>query len=333
MKTINSIEINSELNLSANLRLNNRVVIPAMASGTATEFGYVTDRTIAHYKALSQAQVGLIIVEYSYISPTGRSESNQLGIYSNEQIEGLAKLVTVIEASGAQAAIQLTHAGGKSETRFTGGELLGPSTVSVPVKDKMLEIPKEMSLNDIQNLKFDFVQAAIRAEKSGFKIIELHSAHGYGLNQWLSPITNKRMDRYGGTLENRCRLLFEIVAEIKQQRPNLLISVRLPGQDFYPDGLTTQECILIAQQLQVRGVSLINVSSGIGGWRRPESRAGEGYLIDEARDIQKSIDLPVIGVGGIKTKQYINMALAKGWISLAAVGRAILEDPEKWNRT
>src|SRR6185437_14332312 len=114
---------------------------------------------------------------------------------------------------------------------------------------------------------------------AGFDLVELHSAHGYGLNQWLSGITNRRQDEYGGSQKNRNRLLIEIVTAIRAQFPNLLLSVRIPGQDFIEGGLTPEEGVDLSMQLESAGVSLINVSSGIGGWRRPGGRHGEGYLV------------------------------------------------------
>ncbi|HWU42795.1 MAG TPA: hypothetical protein VN132_05125, partial [Bdellovibrio sp.] len=224
--------------------------------------------------------------------------------------------------------IQLTHAGGKTERDMTGGFLMAPSAVSVPVKDRQLEIPEAMSDGDISLWKNSFVAAAERAHKAGFDLVELHAAHGYGLNQWLSPITNCRTDKFGGSLENRARLLLEIITEIHKAFPDLLLAVRMPGQDFIEGGFTSEEAIQLAQMLEKAKVNILDVSSGIGGWRRPQARIGEGYLVSEAANIQSSVNIPVIGVGGIQTGDYIDESLRAGLFSLAAVGRAILEAPE-----
>lgn len=320
----------SPLALKNNQRLRNRIVLPPMASGTATEEGYATPKTLSHYQRLTESHVGLLIVEYTYVHPTGRSEKHQLGITSDAHIEGLRKISGIIRHSGALAGIQLTHCGGKSNKHLTGGLLLGPSQIAVPVRDQQLETPEAMTPKDIELWKSSFVSAANRAYQAGFDLIELHAAHGYGLNQWLSPITNQRTDKYGGNLENRALLLVEIAQEIRRILPKILLSVRIPGQDFLEGGSTIQDAQWLACKLEKIGVDIINVSSGIGGWRRPRERIGEGYLTDESTEINKMVKIPVIGVGGIQSTSYINASLKSNRFSLAAVGRAILADPKKW---
>jgi NADPH2 dehydrogenase len=307
--------------------LTNRIVVPAMASETADEHGWVTEKTVSHYSRLSESQAGLIFVEYSFVNLSGRSERHQLGIDQDAQIEGLARVAAGIKNSGALAGIQLTHAGGKTEAQFSGGLLQSPSGVIVPVKDKLLEKPAQMSLSDIRDWKEWFSKAADRAVKANFDVIELHAAHGYGLNQWLSPITNRRSDLYRGP-----RLLLEIAQEIRSRHPQILLTVRIPGQDFLEGGLTVADSINIAQELQSIGVDIINVSSGIGGWRRPLTRSGEGYLVEEAARIQQALTVPVIGVGGIESGDYIDELLKHKKVSLTAVGRAILKDPGAWGQ-
>jgi len=305
----------------------NRIVLPPMASETATELGFVTDETLAHYKRLASAHAGIMIVEYSFVHASGRSEPNQLGIAEDAQIKGLTHLAELIHESDALAGIQLSHGGGKSSLELTGRQLMAPSKIAVPVKDRILEVPQEMDLDQILLWKKSFADAAARAALAGFDLVELHSAHGYGLNQWLSPLTNHRTDGYGGILRNRARLLLETVAAIQATVPNLLISVRMPGQDFLEGGLVLSEMVELAKHLEEAGVSILHVSSGIGGWRRPQDRTGEGYLVAEASEIQRATSLPVIGVGGIKSARFIDAGLKERRFSLAAVGRAILEDP------
>lgn len=322
----------SSLTLNNGKILSNRVVIPPMASETADTMGFVTAKAIAHYSRLGEAKAGLIFVEYSFIDISGKSEPNQLGANHDDQIKGLSILSETINKSGALAGIQLTHSGGKTESLFTDGVMQSPSGIVVPVKDKELEKPSEMNLNDIQDWKRWFVEAASRAVEANFDLVELHAAHGYGLNQWLSPITNKRTDDYGGSIIKNSRLLLEIIREIRIIHPDLLLSVRMPGQDFIDGGLTLNDSIFIAQLLEEAGVNIINISSGIGGWKRPRTRHGEGYLVEEAALIQAQVKVPVIGVGGIESGEYIDKLLQNKKISLAAVGRAILKDPREWGK-
>jgi NADPH2 dehydrogenase len=319
------------LHLRSGKTARNRVVVPAMASGTADERGFATPVTATHYGRLAESGAGIVMVEYSFVSREGRSEANQLGADRDEQVPGLMRVAEAIGARGALSFLQLTHAGGKSERALTGGRLLTPSGVRVPAKDRELEDPGEpASFEEIESLRRSFADAVGRAERAGFDGVELHSAHGYGLNQWLSGVTNRRQDEYGGSLEGRMRFLLELVTAIRAAAPSLLVSVRIPGQDWIEGGLSLGEMKRVARELERAGADLINVSSGLGGWRRPIERRGEGYLVDEATVIQGAVDVPVIGVGGIETGEYIDRALAERWFRLAAVGRAILKDPRSW---
>ena len=320
------------LALSPRLKTKNRVVVPAMASETADAEGYATQATVGRYRRLAEAGAGMVMVEYTYVHRSGRSEPNQLGADKEAHTEGLERVAGVIRAAGSVPGLQLTHAGGKTERRYTDGRIMGPSGIAVPVKDRLLEAPGAMDAADIVLWRDSFVAAAARGVAAGFELIELHAAHGYGLNQWLSPLTNTRTDAYGGTLANRARLLIEIVTAIKTLFPDLVISVRVPGQDHLPGGLTTGESIRMAKLLVAAGAGLINVSSGLGGWRRPGDRSGEGYLVAEAAAFQAQLTVPVIGVGGIETGAFIDASLSKRSFALAAVGRAILADPVEWGR-
>ncbi|MBC7540983.1 MAG: NADH:flavin oxidoreductase [Bacteriovorax sp.] len=328
MKTL--LNKSSSFHFKNDLSAINRIVVPAMASQTATASGYVTEKTLKHYANLSNSGAGIVFVEYTYVHPTGKSEDNQLGIFDDQQISGLSKLSKVISEGGALAGIQLTHAGGKTTREQTGGALMGPSAIAVPVKDQSMEIPTSMNQSEIELWKSSFLSSAKRASLAGFSIIELHSAHGYGLNQWISPLTNQRTDNYGGSFLGRLKLLTEIIELIQVELPEILLSVRIPGRDFLEAGLSQEGTIEIAKYLEKIGVDIINVSSGIGGWRRPADRAGQGYLIPEAKAIQQNIGIPVIGVGGIETGQFIDEIIGNGNISFAAVGRAILNNPELW---
>lgn len=311
----------------SNKSASNRLVLPPMASGLATIEGLVTAAQLQHYKRLTQAKPGILFVEYTFVHESGRSEPNQLGIQSDAHIHGLRKIANTIKESGALAGIQLTHSGGKSSRELTGGEMLGAGNIPVPTINNDLESPRSITIEEIPSFQDWFVQAADRAQKAGFDIIELHAAHGYGLNQWLSPITNNRNDIYGGSLTNRSRMLLEIVQKIKQRLPRLTLAVRMPGQDLLPGGITIGEMQTLAKELVSIGVELLDVSSGLGGWRRPRDRRGEGYLIPEAQAIQSVTEAPVIGVGGIRTMAFIEEQLSENRVSFAAIGRAFLENP------
>lgn len=323
----------SELNFKLGKKVKNRIVVTPMASSTADEEGFVTEETLLHYKRLTASGAGLIFIEFTYVHLSGRSQTNQLGVTSDAHIEGLKKIVKIIHDSGALCALQITHAGGKTQKEFTGGKLLGPSPVCVPVQEGNVEQMTALNLSQIEDLKEAFLTAAGRAQKAGFDFVEFHCAHGYGLNQWLSAITNHRQDQYGGSLKARAKLLTDIVENTKKLYPELLISARVPGQDLLENGLSIKDMVWVLKSLEQKGLDLINVSSGLGGWMRPKDRRGQGYLVYEASEIKKSVELPVIGVGGITDGKYIDQALLDQKFDLAAIGRAILDAPDAWRRT
>ncbi len=311
--------------------LKNRLVVPPMASQTASTDGLATTTTIEHYANLANSGAGLVIVEYSYVMPSGKSEPNQLGAHDDKCIPGLQQIARAIHEKGAKAGFQLTHCGGKSQLDVCP-DLEAPSGITVPAYDRVLPKPQAMTLDDMYAWRDAFVQGAIRAEKAGFDFVELHCAHGYGLNQVLSPVTNKRTDFYGGNLQDRARLMIEIVQTVKKET-KLNIMVRVPGQDLYPDGLSQTDMAEVCRLLVEAGVGIIDVSSGIGGWNRPKDRRGEGYLVSESAYLKKAnLGVPIIGVGGIETHGYIEQALQNQWFDLAAVGRAVLQGPQQFQQ-
>jgi NADPH2 dehydrogenase len=306
--------------------LKNRLVVPPMASQTADEDGYVTKATLDHYDRLTESRAGLVFVEYSYVDRQGRSEPNQLGIDHGDKIDGLTTLAEVIKSRGATAAMQITHAGGKTKKEYSG-RLVGAGNLPVPTIRGDLGAPIPLPLSDVKAFQRSFVEAAKRAFLAGFDMVEIHCAHGYGINQWLSPLTNNRTDAYGGNLENRMRMLLDIVRMIRTEIPDLPLAVRVPGQDFLPGGLSQNDMVAIVRRLEELEISLINVSSGLGGWQRPKERTGQGYLFDEASYIHEHIGVPVIGVGGVTEPTFIDETLGQDRMNLIAVGREILKGP------
>ncbi len=308
----------------------NRVVVPPMASQTADIAGSATDATFSHYRKLAASGAGLVFVEYSFIHSSGRGEEHQLGIDSTDKLLGLAKIAQAVHQQGALAGMQIVHVGGKTTLELSGTQPIGASETPVPVKGWQPSIPRQANREDIKNLIQWYTQAAKIAAKAGFDFVELHAAHGYGLNQWLSPLTNQRQDRYGGTMQARARLLLEVSTAIRQETPDLLLAVRLPAQDHLPGGLKIQDMIWVMEQLEKIGCDLIDVSSGLGGWRRPSDRNGQGYLVGDAAALKKHTTLPVIGVGGIESGGFIDEIILEQRVDFAAVGRALLREPKEW---
>ncbi|MGD9041387.1 MAG: NADH:flavin oxidoreductase, partial [Desulfobacteraceae bacterium] len=181
------------------MEVKNRFVMAPMVTNYAGRDGFVTERLRAYYRARAKGGVGLIIVEAAFVDPSGKGYSNELGIYKDDFIDGLKRLVHEVRRFGTKIAIQIYHSGRQSHGAMTGGRLIAPSPIPCPV---CREAPKEMTKGDINNMIEAYGQAARRAVASGFDAVEMHGAHGYLINQFLSPYSNQRMDEYGGPLEN-----------------------------------------------------------------------------------------------------------------------------------
>lgn len=307
-----------------NLELKNRIVLPAMVIWKSDKSGMVTKSHLDHYKESSGC--GLSIVEAAVVSPEGRLSDKQLGIFNDQQIKGLSGIAEVIHQNGGAAGIQLHHAGGKATTRTTFGET--PLVVSKEAVSQS-KICRELSTDDISRIINDFTKGARRAVEAGFDYIEFHGAHGYLGTQFLSPLLNKRNDKYGGTLENRQRFLLEsfenISAEVKGQA---VVSCRLGVADKKPGGISIEDGIDTACRLEEAGMQILNISCG-NGYPDSVKPTGSSFkgLYHLAEQIKKHVSIPVIGVGGLVTPEQAELALENNMSDLTAVGKAFLADP------
>lgn len=305
-------------------QLKNRIVMPPMATELSTEDGQVTDKLIEHYVKRCK-HLGLLIIEHSYVSIEGKLSPRQLGIYDDKLIEGLSRLVREIHRHMKPVVIQLNHAGGKASSKITGLKPIAPSAIKIPGG---YEEPKEMTLQDIENVLEAFKMAAERAVKAGFDGVEIHGAHGFLLNQFTSPITNKRLDAYGRTMEGRFRFPLEVVEKVKEAIGDKLLLYRLGADDMTPRGLTVKETRILAAKLEEKGVDIIDVSGGLCG-SRPPQLTEQGYFIPLAEKIKEAVKIPVIGVGGIREPEYADEIIRRGKVDLVAIGREMLRNP-KW---
>ena len=306
------------------LYLKNRIVMPPMATGLATTEGEVTEELIKHYVRRAKA-LGLLIVEHSYVERRGKLSPRQLGIFDDSLIPGLTRLTERVHALGTPIAIQINHAGRVTTSEICGAQPVAPSPV--PHSDEH-EIPRALSKKDIEALVEAFCSAARRAVESGFDTVEIHGAHGFLLNQFLSPLSNKRGDEYGGKLEDRMRFPLQIVARVKERIGSFPLLYRLGADDMEPGGLSLDESKVFAQKLAEKGVHAIDVSGGMIG-SRPEALQGTaGYFVPFAEEIKRVVDVPVIGVGGIRTPESANEVIANDRADLVAVGRAMLADAD-----
>ncbi|MEM2106213.1 MAG: NADH:flavin oxidoreductase [Candidatus Bathyarchaeia archaeon] len=306
------------------LHLKNRIVMPPMASDLASESGEVTEALIDHYRRRCRS-VGLVIVEHSYIRLEGKYSVRQLGIYGDHLLDGLSRLVKAIHKLDVPVAIQINHAGRRATSKVCKTQPVAPSPIP---EIESGETPRELTVEDICSIVKDFGSASRRALKAGFDAVEIHGAHGFLLNQFCSPITNRRSDRYGGGLENRMRFPLEVAAEVVGEvGENIPVFYRLGADDMMPGGLTLDDSRKIAKSLVDNGVSVIDVSGGLCG-SRPPNLHGEGYFTRLAESIRQAVNVPVVTTGGIRTARFADEVIMRGVADLVGVGRALLSDPD-----
>ncbi len=290
-----------------------------MQTGKATFEGAVTNKLINFYVRRSSA-LGLPIVEHAYVSPTGKIGPKQLGIYDDKLIGGFEKLAERIHEVGAPVVVQISHAGGVTNKKVIGTEPAGPSARP---KTRMLEI------NEMEAIADDFARAAERAVKAGCDGVELHGAHGYLLNQFFSPLLNKRDDKYGGYLENRMRFPLLVVGKVRERLKGKLLLYRLGSDDLAAQGTHIEDSVVFAKKLEAAGVDIIDVSGGMCGSEPKQLKHVKGYFIPQASEIKKAVSISVIGVGGITDAQFADKLVREEKVDLVAIGRAFWRD-NRW---
>jgi NADPH2 dehydrogenase len=306
------------------LTLKNRIVMAPMCMYSCDqEDGKVNNWHLTHYTSRAVGQVGLIIVEATAVTPQGRISSNDLGIWSDDHIEGLSKVTALVKEHGTAIGIQLAHAGRKA---MIEGEIIAPSAIAFNEK---MKTPKEMTVEEIRETIEAFKTGAERAKKAGFDVIEIHGAHGYLINEFLSPLTNQRTDEYGGSQENRYRFLSEIINAVKSVWDGPLF-VRVSAHDYHEDGLTSEDYISMARWMKDQGVDLIDVSSGAV----VEARIPiyPGYQVRFSEEIKHGADIPTGAVGLITAGRHAEEILQNERADLVFLARELLRDPY-WART
>ena len=300
------------------LTLRNRIVMPPMQTGLATTEGIVTDSLVEHYVRRSKA-LGLLIVEHSYVSPHGKLSQRQLGIHDDGLVSGLSKLSSSVHATGTPVVIQINHAGRSASKEITGMQPVAPSPMGNA---------RELRVEEIEALSQAYTMAAERAIKAGFDGVEVHGAHGFLLNQFFSPLTNKRRDKYGGSLENRTRFPLEVVERVRKKLGRKLLLYRLGSDDLDAEGTKIEHSKRFAVELEEAAVDILDVSGGLCGGSPASLQGVQGYFVPQAYEIKKVVDIPVIGVGGITEPEYANKLIQEERVNLVAVGRALLNDPD-----
>lgn len=334
------------------LTLPNRLFLAPLCQYSAKD-GHATDWHLAHLGGILQRGPGIAIMESTGVQKIGRITPQDLGLYEDSQIEPLKRITEFAHSQSQKIAIQLAHAGRKAsavapwlsvnamavkEVRGWPDELVAPS--AIPFEDGVNNVPKALTLEDISALKQDWVSAAKRAVQANFDAIEIHAAHGYLLHQFLSPVSNKRTDQYGGNFENRVRLLLEISGAIRANIPDEMpLFIRISATDWFefdedlkkesPESWTVAQSVRLAPLLANQGVDLVDVSSGgISATSAIAIKPGPAYQVHLAQEIKKAVGdrMFVTAVGGIKTGALAEEVVQSG-IHAVQAGRWFQQNP------
>ena len=299
----------------------NRYACAPFDIAKATDDGLVTEELLSIYE--QRKGPSLIVVEQAAVEPEGQYREKLIFIDRDECIEGLSKLADVIHHNNQIAVLQINHAGSAADTALTGMEAVAPSAVVHPVFKR--SIPRALLSEEIGEVVEAFVQAALRAKKAGFDGVEIHCCHGFLLTQFLSPITNRRKDNYGGSLENRSRILVEVTNKVREAIGNeLLLLVRLGLDDLLPGGLTLEEGYLVAKMLEREKIDILDISTGLVP---PLELPGPAMLREMLREVKGRVDIPVIGAGELEDIEIAADMVKKGEVDFVALARPIMNQP------
>jgi 2,4-dienoyl-CoA reductase-like NADH-dependent reductase (Old Yellow Enzyme family) len=317
------------------ITLGNRIVVSPMCQYSSHD-GFAGDWHLVHLGSRAVGGAGLIFTEASAVSPEGRISPADLGIWKDEHIEGLRKIVKFVRAQGSEIGIQLAHAGRKASVRepWNGNKLVPGNEGGWPVVapsaipfEEHYGMPVALTAEGIQKVIADFRAAARRAMLAGFKVIEIHAAHGYLVHQFLSPLSNRRQDEYGGSFENRIRLLLEVVDAVRAAwPPGYPLFVRISATDWAKGGWTVEESVRLAVLLKEREVDVIDCSSG-GLVPYQKIPAGPSYQVPFAQQIRAGSGILTGAVGIITDAVQAESILVSGQADLVFMARQLLRDP------
>jgi 2,4-dienoyl-CoA reductase-like NADH-dependent reductase (Old Yellow Enzyme family) len=318
------------------MQLANRFVRSATWEGMAADDGKVTPKLIELMTGLAKGGLGLIITSHAYVHQYGQSDPWQLGVYSDELIPGLREMTGAVHDTGGKIVLQLAHAG-----FFANGKLTGQTPLAVSLVEGIAKSPrKEMNVADIRGIIKAFGEAAARAKSAGFEGVQIHSAHGYLLSQFLSPMFNHRRDEYGGDIQNRARALIAVLKNIREAvGDDYPILVKINCQDFVENGLSLEDAVRVSQMLVENGIDAIELSGGILTSRKlSPTRVGiksedqEAYFQNEARAFKEKIDVPLIVVGGMRSYAVAERLVNEGIADYISMSRPFIREPDLINR-
>jgi len=318
------------------MRLANRFVRSATWEGMAADDGACTPKLIDLMVNLAQGGVGLIISSHTYVSPEGQASPWQIGVYDDKLIPGLEAMAAAVHENGGKIVMQLAHAGYFANAKLTGQTPMAPSNAEGFAKGER----QEMSADDIHGVVKAYGAAAQRAQTAGFDGVQIHSAHGYLLSQFLSPAFNHRKDEYGGDIQNRARALVEVLREIRQAvGKDYPVLVKINCQDFIDNGLQPEDSLQACKMLVENGIDAIELSGGVLiSPKLSPSRMGikseekEAYFQSEARAFKENIHVPLILVGGNRSFQVAERLVNEGTADYISLCRPLIREPDLVNR-
>jgi 2,4-dienoyl-CoA reductase-like NADH-dependent reductase (Old Yellow Enzyme family) len=305
----------------------NRIIMSPMDMFSAAEDGLATDWHLVHYGTRAVGGVGLIVVEATAVEARGRISMNDLGLWNDAQVAPLGEVVCFCRQQGAAMGVQLAHAGRKAFSPKKGAGPAAPVAPSaVPVDDTWVT-PQALAPNEIEGIVHAFRAAAERSREAGFDALEIHAAHGYLLHQFLSPLSNRRTDDYGGPLENRARLLLRVLDAVREVWPEgQPLLVRLSATDWTSGGLTLEETVEIVRLIAPHGVDMVDVSSG-GLLPEAPPAIYVGYQVPFAARVKRETGMPTVAVGLISAAELADEIVENGRADAVALGRELLRDP------
>ena len=312
--------------------LKNRFVRSATWEGMCDAQGEVTPQLLDWYRDLAAGGVGLIISGYSYIRADGKQLPGKMAIDHDRLIPGLKRLTDAVHAAGGVIFCQLVHAGGQTSSKVAGRQPLAPSATDYPGYQ---EPPREMTTKDIAEVVAAFGAAAGRAKQAGFDGVQLHGAHGYLINQFLSPRCNQRTDGYGGSLAKRMRFLEEVYATVRTAVGNdFPVTIKLTAADHLEGGFQPMDALKVAARLEELGIDAIEVSSGTAASgalspvrQKIDAPEKEAYNADLARQVKQFVKVPVMTVGGLRTCGVMQTLLRKGDADFFSLSRPLIREP------
>ena len=319
------------------LSLPNRLVRSATWEGMCEDDGRPTARLARLYRDLVRGGVGLVISGYTFVRADGRQLPGKMGIHADELLPALTELTGAVHEAGGRIFCQLVHAGAQTTAKVIGQSPLAPSAVQAP---NYPEMPRELSIAEIGELATAFAEGAGRAQLAGFDGVQLHGAHGYLINQFLSPLMNRREDAYGGSLANRMRFLEEVCTAVRRQvGPDYPVAIKLTAADHLEGGFEFAEAMQVAQRLEELGIDAIEISSGTAasgkegpvrqGIDRPEQ---EAYNALYARRLKEAVGVPIMVVGGLRSGAVLQRLLQDGEADLFSLARPLIRQPDLVNR-